>query len=160
MTTCVPFHSSQLLIYESTIEILTCSFGISSFSFPFNKSQVSCSKSSTITKKGAKVSFNLGGIKQSFTINSVKTKAVKKITFMISQKGKASTLKYNGLYSIKMVKNYSKQVTETIDKIVTEYHDVQNKFTYLDQVWNILEETGPKKYQIGNLANIFGSVRR
>ena len=51
---------------------------------------------------------------------------------MISQKGKTSTLKYNGLYSVKMVKNYSKQVTETIDKIVTEYHDVQNKFNAND----------------------------
>lgn len=94
--------------------------------------EIKTAKSSTITKKGAKVSFNFGGIKQSFTINSVKSKAVKKVTFMISQKGKTSTLKYNGLYSVKMVKNYSKQVTETIDKIVTEYHDVQNKFNAND----------------------------
>ena len=74
------------------------------------------------------MSFNLGGIKQSFTFNSIKTKAVKKITIMVSKKANKPALKYNGLYYAKIVKNYSKQVTETIDKIVTEYHDVQNKF--------------------------------
>lgn len=94
--------------------------------------EIKTAKSSSIVKKGAKISFNLGGIKQSFTINSVKSKSVKKITVMFSQKGKSSSLKYNGLYSMKLVKNYSKQVTETIDKIVTEYHDVQNKFNAND----------------------------
>lgn len=89
-------------------------------------------KSSSIVKNGAKISFNLGGIKQNFTINSVKSKAVKKITVIFSQKRKAAALKYNGLYSMKFVRNYSKQVTETIDKIVTEYHDVQNKFNAND----------------------------
>lgn len=89
-------------------------------------------KSSSITKKGAVMSFNLGGIKQSFTFNSIKTKAVKKITIMVSKKANKPALKYNGLYYAKIVKNYSKQVTETIDKIVTEYHDVQNKFNAND----------------------------
>ena len=89
-------------------------------------------KSSSITKNGAVMSFNLGGIKQSFTFNSIKTKAVKKITIMVSKKANKPALKYNGLYYAKIVKNYSKQVTETIDKIVTEYHDVQNKFNAND----------------------------
>ena len=33
---------------------------------------------------------------------------------------------------MKLVKNYKKTVTETIDKIVLEWHDVQNKFNAND----------------------------
>lgn len=85
-------------------------------------------KYSSIKKKGSTVSFNLGGTKATFNVASVANKSVSKVTVGFFEKGTAAKLKYNGLYSMKFVKNYKKQVTDTIDKIVLEWHDVQNKF--------------------------------
>ncbi|MDO4170314.1 MAG: phage tail family protein [Lachnospiraceae bacterium] len=89
-------------------------------------------KSSSITKKGSKITFNIGGIKKTFTVGAVKTKTVNKVTVMFSGKGKSKTLEYNGLYRMKMVKDYKKTVTEKIETITTEWHDVQNKFNVND----------------------------
>ena len=89
---------------------------------------IKTAKSSCITKKGSRISFDLGGIKASFTVESVAAKSVSKITAGFFQKRTAAAMKYNGMYEMKLVKNYKKTVTETIDKIVLEWHDVQNKF--------------------------------
>lgn len=93
---------------------------------------IKIAKSSCITKKGSRISFDLGGIKASFTVESVATKSVSKITIGFFQKRTAAAMKYNGMYEMKLVKNYKKTVTETIDKIVLEWHDVQNKFNAND----------------------------
>ena len=93
---------------------------------------IKTAKSSCITKKGSRISFDLGGIKASFTVESVAAKSVSKITAGFFQKSTAAAMKYNGMYEMKLVKNYKKTVTETIDKIVLEWHDVQNKFNAND----------------------------
>ncbi|MDD3186325.1 MAG: phage tail family protein [Anaerostipes sp.] len=89
-------------------------------------------KSSSITKTGDKISFNVGGIKQTYTVSAIKSKSVNKVTVMFSGKGTYPSLEYNGLYWMKLVKNYQKTVTETIETIRTEYHDIQNKFNAND----------------------------
>lgn len=80
-------------------------------------------KTSTITKVGKKVSFNIGGIKKTFTDSGIANTAVKEITFMIAQYGTKPALSYNGLYWAKFVKN----------KCDT-WEDIPNKFSTNDVV--------------------------
>lgn len=89
-------------------------------------------KASSITKKGSTITFNIGGIKKTFTVSAVKSKSVTKVTVAFLAKGSSKTLSFNGLYRMKMVKDYKKTVNETIETITTEYHDVQNKFNVND----------------------------
>lgn len=80
-------------------------------------------KTSTITKVGKKVSFNIGGIKKTFTDSSIANTAVKEITFMIAQYGTKPALSYNGLYWAKFVKNNC-----------DTWEDIPNKFSANDIV--------------------------
>lgn len=93
---------------------------------------VTAAKASSITKKGNTVTFNVGSIKKSFKVDAVKNKSVNKVTVAFLAKGKSATLDYNGLYSMKLIKDYQKTVTDTIETITTEWHDVQNKFNAND----------------------------
>lgn len=77
------------------------------------------------------MSFNLEGSSRVLHSIQSKQRQLKNYNYGFKKANKPA-LKYNGLYYAKIVKNYSKQVTETIDKIVTEYHDVQNKFNAND----------------------------
>lgn len=95
---------------------------------------VTAVKAASITKNGSKVSFNVGGIKNTFTVNAVKDKEVNKVTVAILKKGNYDTFQYNGIFNMKMVRNYQKSVTQTIETIKTEWHDVQNKFNVNDKL--------------------------
>ena len=62
-------------------------------------------KTSTITKTGRQVQFNIGGIKKTFNDNGIKDVAVTEITFLMGQYGTKPVLSYNGLYWAKFIKN-------------------------------------------------------
>lgn len=82
---------------------------------------IKTSKTSTITKSGNTVTFNIGGIKKVYRNADIATSAVTKTTLTISKYGTAPQLIYNGIYWIKFVKNNC----ET-------YRDVPNKFSAND----------------------------
>lgn len=80
-------------------------------------------KSSTITKTGKKLVFNIGGIKKTFTDNALKDLAATEITFTFGQYATKPLLSYNGLYWAKFVKNNS-----------DTWEDIPNKFSSNDVV--------------------------
>lgn len=80
-------------------------------------------KSSTITKTGQTVTFNICGIKKTFSDAAIAALAVTSVTFTITQFGSKPPLAYNGLYWAKFVKNNC----ETLK-------DIPNKFSAGDIV--------------------------
>jgi predicted phage tail component-like protein len=80
-------------------------------------------KTSTITKTGNKIQFNVGGIKKTFKNNDIKNAAVNEITFYFGKYGTKPELTYNGLYWAKFVKNNC-----------DTYEDIPNKFSTNDVV--------------------------
>lgn len=75
-------------------------------------------KTTTITKSGQTISFNVGGIQRVYRVPAVEDMAATKLTFTFTQKESYPTLSYNGLYSVKFVK----------DNCET-YRDIPNKFS-------------------------------
>ena len=88
-----------------------------------NNKYFKSSKSSTITKSGEKVSFNICGIEKTFRDSDIKDVLVKEVTFTITQYGTKTSLAYNGLYGAKFVKNNC-----------DTWEDVPNKFSADDIV--------------------------
>ena len=80
-------------------------------------------KTSTITKTGKKVEFNIGGIKKTFNDNGIKDTRVTEITFYTAKYGTKPALSYNGLYWAKFVKNNC-----------DTWEDIPNKFSANDIV--------------------------
>ena len=80
-------------------------------------------KTSTITKVGKQIQFNVGGIKKTFNDNGIKDVAVTQITFLMAQYGTKPVLSYNGLYWAKFVKNNC-----------DTWEDIPNKFGSNDVV--------------------------
>ena len=62
-------------------------------------------KTSIIKKEGDTVTFNIGGIKQSFKSAVIEGMAVTEITFVFGKYGSALPLANNGLFYAKFVKN-------------------------------------------------------
>ena len=62
-------------------------------------------KTSTITKVGKKVEFNIGGIKRTFTDSAISSTKATAMTFYFAGYGTKPVLSYNGLYWAKFVKN-------------------------------------------------------
>ncbi len=82
------------------------------------------SKTSTITKEGELVKFNIGGFAWSFRDANIAATAVNEITFTFSRFGSTATaLSYNGLFWAKFVKN----------KCDT-WREIPNKFSANDMV--------------------------
>lgn len=80
-------------------------------------------KSSTITKTGQTVNFNICGIKKTFRNSAISSVAVRKVTFTFSKYGTKNALSYNGLYWAKFVKNNC-----------DTFKDIPNKFSANDVV--------------------------
>lgn len=80
-------------------------------------------KTSSITKIGSKITFNIGGYKMAFTNTDVATLKTTKITLGFEQYSTAAALSYNGLYSVKFVKNNC-----------NTWKDIPNKFSAGDIV--------------------------
>lgn len=80
-------------------------------------------KTSTITKVGKKVSFNIGGIKKTFTDSNIANVQVKEVTFLMGKYGTKPELYCNGLYWAKFIKNNC-----------DTWEDIPNKFSSNDIV--------------------------
>lgn len=80
-------------------------------------------KSSSITRSGSKITFNIGGIKRTFLDDAAADTEVKEITFTLSKYADKAPLAYNGIYWAKFVKNNC----ET-------WADIPNKFSANDIV--------------------------
>lgn len=76
---------------------------------------------STITKSGAEITFNVAGVKRSFYVAALKDSNVAKITFQVEQNASYTPLSYNGFYWIRFVQNFAETV-----------NDIPNKFTSND----------------------------
>ncbi len=76
---------------------------------------------SSITKAGSKVSFNIGGLKYVFVDSKIGTSAVTKVTFTFSKFGLKQPLYFNGLYWAKFIKNNC-----------DTWRDIPNKFSAND----------------------------
>ena len=63
------------------------------------------SKTSTITKFGKKVTFNICGISKTFQAADLETMPVTELSFQFTRSGSKPVLAYNGLYWAKFVKN-------------------------------------------------------
>lgn len=74
-------------------------------------------QSSTIIKSGNKLTFDIGGYKQSFTDDAIKNMKATKIMFMFENHGTSKSLSYNGLFTAKFVKNNC-----------DTWNDIPNKF--------------------------------
>lgn len=61
--------------------------------------------SSTITKAGNTINFNICGIKKTYRDDDIATVAVKEVTFTLTKFGTKTQLSHNGLYWAKFVKN-------------------------------------------------------
>lgn len=89
----------------------------------YNNKYFKAGNTSTITKSGQTVTFNICGIKRTFTDSAISDAVVKQITFTMTKYGSKTALAYNGLYSAKFVKNNC-----------TTWRDIPNKFSAGDVV--------------------------
>lgn len=80
-------------------------------------------RTSSITKTGKQIQFNVGTIKKTYNDSSVENLAVTEITFHLAQYGTKPALSYNGLYWAKFVKNNC-----------DTWNDIPNKFSTNDIV--------------------------
>lgn len=80
-------------------------------------------RTSTIQKKGSTVTFNIAGIKRSFTSPSIADMKVHQMTFWFGQYGTTSPLYANGLIWAKFIKDNC-----------TTWKDIPNKFTANDVI--------------------------
>lgn len=119
---CKPAIGSQgeLYFYINNTVVHTQSIDLSANNAYFSGNGV---KTSTIKKEGDTVTFNIGGIKQSFKVPSIANMAVTKISFIFGQYGSTLPLDCNGLYYVKFVKNNQ-----------SNWRNVANKFSAGDVV--------------------------
>lgn len=91
--------------------------------FGNNTSKITTVKTSTITKAGGMLFFNIGGIIAYFVDPGLMLEEVTEITFLMAQYGTKPVLSYNGLYWAKFVKNNC-----------DTWEDIPNKFSANDVV--------------------------
>lgn len=89
----------------------------------YNNNYFNSAKTSTITKTGQTVNFNICGIKKTYRDSEISTVAVNEVTFTLSQYGSKTKLEFNGLYWVKFVKNNC-----------DTWKDIPNKFSTNDVV--------------------------
>lgn len=107
---------ANLRFYVNNTVVLTMSVDLSYGNAYFNSS-----KTSTITKSGQNIVFNICGIKKTFRDSAIASTPVNEVTFTFSQFGSKPQLSYNGLYWAKFVKNNC-----------DTWEDVPNKFSAND----------------------------
>ncbi len=89
----------------------------------YNNKYFKSSKVTTITKTGGTITFNVCGIVRRFYAYGVTNAVANEITFTFSQFSGLPALSYNGLFSVKFVKNNC-----------TTWADIPNKFSANDVV--------------------------
>lgn len=109
------FYVNERLIYLDTYKDISYNSGLFGSSSTY--------KTSSIIKDGGTVTFNVCGLKKSFTDATIKNAQAAKITFAFLRHSDYEPLSFNGLHSVKFVKNNC----ET-------WRDVPNKFSANDVV--------------------------
>lgn len=89
----------------------------------YGNKKFALNKTSTITKAGKKVTFNIGGTKKTFSNAAIASAVVTKMTISMATYGTNTPLSYNGLYYVKFVKNNC-----------DTFEDISNKFSANDIV--------------------------
>ena len=89
--------------------------------FSYGNKRFQAGVSSTITKTGDTVTFNLGGISRTFSNSAIRDVAIHEITFAFLQYAARPRLSFNGLYSAKFVKSNCQT-----------WKDIPNKFSAND----------------------------
>lgn len=110
----------ELYFYINNTVVHTQNIDLSADNVYFGENGV---KTSTIKKEGDTVTFNIGGVKQSFKVPSIADMAVTEISFIFGQYGSTLPLDCNGLYYVKFVKNNQ-----------SNWRNVANKFSAGDVV--------------------------
>lgn len=113
----------RFYVNGKTVETISIDLSLNNKYFGNNTSKITTVKTSTITKTGKKVAFNIGGIKKTFTDNGIADTTATEITFLFAQYGTKPVLSYNGLYWAKFVKNNC-----------DTWQDIPNKFSSNDVV--------------------------
>ena len=89
--------------------------------FSYGNKRFQAGVSSTITKTGDTVTFNLGGISRTFSNSTIRDMAIHEITFAFLQYAARPRFSFNGLYSAKFVKSNCQT-----------WKDIPNKFSAND----------------------------
>ncbi len=115
---CKPSIGSQgeLYFYLNNAAVHTQSIDLSADNSHFGNGNAV--KTSIIKKEGDTVTFNIGGIKQSFKLAAIEEMKVTEVTFVFGQYGSTLPLSCNGLYYVKFVKNNQ-----------SNWREVPNKFS-------------------------------
>lgn len=107
--------------------------------FSYGNKRFQAGVSSTITKTGDTVTFNLGGISKTFSNSAIRDMAIHEITFSFLQYATRPRLSFNGLYSAKFVKSNCQTWKDIPNKFSTNdvlEADCQDGNVYLNGVLN------------------------
>lgn len=119
--------SAKLRFYvnEKTVETIDIDLSLNNQYFGNNSPSkgIVTVKTSTITKTGNRIDFNIGGIKKTFYDNAIRDVKATQTTFYFAQFSTKPALSYNGLYWAKFVKNNC-----------DTYANIPNKFSANDVV--------------------------
>lgn len=119
-TATLRFYVNQKIVQDMTIDV---SFHNQYFGHNIPEKNYVTVKTSTITKTGSKVEFNIAGIKKTFYDIGITNEKVSQITFYFAQHGTKPPISYNGIYWAKFVKNNC-----------DTWSDIPNKFSANDVV--------------------------
>ncbi len=108
--------SGKVIFYINGTAVETIDIG-----FSYGNKRFQAGVSSTITKTGDTVTFNLGGISRTFSNSAIRDMAIHEITFAFLQYAARPRLSFNGLYSAKFVKSNCQT-----------WKDIPNKFSAND----------------------------
>jgi len=78
-------------------------------------------KTTTITKTGGTIEFNIGGIRKTYRDSAIANAAVHEVTFTMTKHGNKPALSFNGIYGVK----FTKHNCDT-------WRDIPNKFSAND----------------------------
>ena len=115
----------RFYVNEKTVQTIDIDLSLNNIYFGNNSPSkgIVTVKTSTITKTGNRIDFNIGGIKKTFYDNAIKDTKATQVTFYFAQFNTKPALSYNGLYWAKFVKNNC-----------DTYDDIPNKFSANDIV--------------------------
>lgn len=115
-------RAASLMLFVNGAKVHQVGIDMSHYN-KFFGATVKAVETSTITKSGSKLTFNIGGYVQSFIDAAIADAKVTKVVFMFEQHGTSPKLSYNGLFWAKFVKNNCAAVK-----------DIPNKFSANDVV--------------------------
>lgn len=115
-------RAASLMLFVNNVKVHQVGIDMSHYN-KFFGATVKAVETSTITKSGSKLTFNIGGYVKSFTDTDIAELKVTKVVFMFEQHGTSPKLSYNGLFWAKFVKNNCSTVK-----------DIPNKFSANDVV--------------------------